>query len=67
MLRNFLKKMRRIARDEQGISAVEYAILGALVALGIAAAASTLATDIGTALGNIGSKITGTGGTGTGG
>ena len=62
MLRNFLKKMRRIARDEQGISAVEYAILGALVALGIAAAASTLATDIGTALGNIGSKITGTGG-----
>lgn len=63
MLRNFFKKTRQIARDEQGISAVEYAILGALVALGIAAAATTLAKDIGTALGNIGKEITGTGGT----
>ena len=62
MLRNFLKKTRWIARDEQGISAVEYAILGALVALGIASAATGLASDIGTALGNIGSRITGTGG-----
>jgi len=67
MLRNFLKKTRRIARDEQGISAVEYAILGALVALGIASAATGLASDIGKALENIGDKITGTGGgTGTG-
>jgi pilus assembly protein Flp/PilA len=66
MLRNFFKKTRQIARDEQGISAVEYAILGALVALGIATAATSLGANISTALSNIGSKITGTAGTGSG-
>ncbi|WP_342235657.1 Flp family type IVb pilin [Inquilinus sp. OTU3971] len=64
MLRKIFNKTRQIARDEQGISAVEYAILGALVALGIATAATDLAADIGTALSNIGDRITGTGGTG---
>lgn len=70
MLRNFFKKTRQIARDEQGISAVEYAILGALVALGIATAATGLGTSITGALENIGTTISGTGGgtgTGTGG
>ncbi|MGL4961426.1 MAG: Flp family type IVb pilin [Inquilinus sp.] len=67
MLRNSFKKMRQIARDEQGISAVEYAILGALVALGIATAATGLGTSIKGALEKIGTTITGTGGgTGTG-
>ncbi|MBW8725525.1 MAG: Flp family type IVb pilin [Inquilinus limosus] len=46
MLRKFFKKARRIARDEQGITAVEYAILGALVALGITATAGQLGTAI---------------------
>ncbi len=31
MLRKLFRKARQVARDEQGISAVEYAILGALV------------------------------------
>jgi pilus assembly protein Flp/PilA len=67
MLRNFFSKARRIARDEQGITAVEYAILGALVALGITVAAGSLGTSIAGALGRIGDVIDGTGGTGGGG
>lgn len=59
MLRKFFKKARQVARDEQGITAVEYAILGALVALGIVTAATTLGQDISTALGNISSTILG--------
>ncbi len=67
MLRKFFKKARQIARDEKGITAVEYAILGAVVALGIVTAAGALGEDISTALGNIGSVITGGGGGGGGG
>ncbi|MGK9233420.1 Flp family type IVb pilin [Inquilinus limosus] len=63
MLRKFFKKARQIARDEQGISAVEYAILGALVAVGIATAASTLGSDIKTAIEDMSKAITGEQGT----
>lgn len=62
MLRKFFKKARQVARDEQGITAVEYAILGALVALGIVTAATQLGSDISTALGNISTTILGGGG-----
>lgn len=53
MLRKFFKKARQVARDEQGISAVEYAILGALVALGITLAATNVGAAISGALGRI--------------
>ena len=59
MLRNFFKKARQVVRDDQGITAVEYAILGALVALGITAASTGLAGAISGALGRIATAVGG--------
>lgn len=59
MLRKFFTKARQVARDEQGITAVEYAILGALVALGITVAATGLGSAITGALGRIATAVGG--------
>jgi len=58
MLRKFFKKARQIARDEQGISAVEYAILGALIAAAVAGVAGTLGTNVSGALTTISNAFT---------
>jgi Flp pilus assembly pilin Flp len=39
-----LKRFVHLAKDARGVTAVEYALIGALVALGIAAALSGMAT-----------------------
>lgn len=57
MLRNFFKKARQVVRDDQGITAVEYAILGCLLALGITAAATALAGSITAAFARIGAAF----------
>ena len=57
MLRNILKKTCGIVRDEQGITAIEYAILGSLVALGIVTASTGLATSIAGVFTRIGTAI----------
>lgn len=59
MLRKFFKKARQVVRDDQGITAVEYAILGALVTLGITVAATNLGTAIAGALQEITTAISG--------
>jgi len=56
----FLVKIQVLAdclRDEDGQDMVEYAIVMGLIALGATAAMKTLATSIGTGLGNIGTKL----------
>ncbi|KGM35035.1 hypothetical protein P409_06875 [Inquilinus limosus MP06] len=59
MLRKFFKKAGQVVRDDQGITAVEYAILGALVALGITAASTSLGQAITGAFGRIVTAIGG--------
>jgi pilus assembly protein Flp/PilA len=49
--------LRKLGRDQAGVTVVEYALLAALIALGISVAAGTLATDISTAFTNIGTKV----------
>lgn len=63
MLRTLLQKARWIARDEAGISAVEYAILGALVAAGIAVAATALGDNVSAAIQNMADVVSGEGDT----
>lgn len=69
MLRNYLKKtFVKAAREEDGITAVEYAVMGALIAVALIAAVGTLTGGISTAFSNISSIVTtpGTGSSGSG-
>lgn len=45
--------------DESGQDLVEYALVAALIGLGATAAMKGLATSIGSALGNVGTKLSG--------
>ncbi|MBN3854986.1 MULTISPECIES: Flp family type IVb pilin [unclassified Paraburkholderia] len=56
-MKNIIANASRFIRDEEGISAIEYALLGSLIALAIIAAVSGLATKISTAFDTIGDSI----------
>jgi pilus assembly protein Flp/PilA len=59
MLRNYLKTtFAKVAREEDGITAVEYAVMGALIAVALIAAVGALTTGIGTAFDNIATIVT---------
>jgi pilus assembly protein Flp/PilA len=47
----------RFVREENGQDLIEYALLAALVALGCVAAMNTLAGNIGTAFGKVGTSL----------
>jgi pilus assembly protein Flp/PilA len=57
IMKNIIANASRFIRDEEGISAIEYALLGSLIALAIIAAVSGLATKISTAFDTIGDSI----------
>jgi pilus assembly protein Flp/PilA len=57
IMNNIIAKAIQFIRDEDGISAIEYALLGSLIALAIIAAVSGLATKISTAFNTIGDSI----------
>jgi len=46
-MKTYLQKFLSFLRDEEGASAIEYALLVALIALAITAGATTLGTRIG--------------------
>jgi len=46
-MKTYLQRMLAFLRDEEGASAIEYALLVALIALAIVAGATTLGTRIG--------------------
>ena len=59
MLRNYLKKtFGKAAREEDGITAVEYAVMGALIAVALITAVTALTGGINTAFTNIKTIIT---------
>lgn len=47
----------QFAQDEGGATAIEYGLLAALVALGIAAGATTLGTELGLLFGRIATRL----------
>jgi pilus assembly protein Flp/PilA len=53
------KLINSFRRDEHGAAMVEYGLLVGLVALGVAAAATTLGTDISTLFTTIGTYLAG--------
>jgi pilus assembly protein Flp/PilA len=48
-----------LLHDESGQDLIEYALVAALIALGATASMKVLATTIGSALGGIGTRLTG--------
>jgi pilus assembly protein Flp/PilA len=48
----------KLLRDESGQDLIEYALVAALIALGAAASMRALATTIGSAMTDIGSRLT---------
>lgn len=54
MLRNIVSKfLVRVARDEEGLTAVEYAVLGGLIVTALGAAASAFSADLLAAFGGL--------------
>jgi len=56
-MKNVIAKASRFIRDEDGITAIEYALLASLLALAIIGAVSGLADKISTAFDTIGDSI----------
>jgi len=52
-----LNAIRRFVKEEEGAAAAEYALLLALITLGIVVAATLLGTNIGVAITNAANKI----------
>jgi pilus assembly protein Flp/PilA len=52
------KALLKLVKDESGQDLIEYALVAALIALGAVASMRTLAASIGTALGNVGTRLT---------
>ena len=59
------RRFRRFARANEAVSAIEYAILVGVIAVGIAAALAAFETNITTALSNIGTTVQSTNVAGT--
>ncbi|MDZ7712502.1 MAG: Flp family type IVb pilin [Rhodovibrio sp.] len=57
-MRKFIKTF---ARDESGATAIEYALIAALIAVGIVTAATQLGTDISDLFGKVSGELTGAG------
>ena len=53
------RRLRRFARANKAVSALEYAILVGVIAVGIGAALATFSTSVTTALGTIGTAVSG--------
>lgn len=53
MMNAILNVMARLRRDERGLTAVEYAVLGGIVVLAITAATATFGTNLTNAFTNM--------------
>ncbi len=56
-METYMQKFLSFLRDEEGASAIEYALLVALIALAITAGATTLGTKIGAMFNNAAAQL----------
>ncbi|HXZ08829.1 MAG TPA: Flp family type IVb pilin [Paraburkholderia sp.] len=56
-MKNFIAMAARFVRDEDGISAIEYGLLAALIALAIVGAVTTLGGNLSTIFTNVAGSI----------
>jgi pilus assembly protein Flp/PilA len=55
----FISAVQAFIADENGVTAIEYGLIAALVGVGIATAAQSLGDNLSTLFDNIGLKLTG--------
>lgn len=56
-MKNILASIQRFVRDEEGVSAIEYGLIAALIAVAIAGAVTTLGTDLSALFTTISGKL----------
>jgi pilus assembly protein Flp/PilA len=56
-MKNLLNTVSNFLRDEEGLTMVEYAIAGAIIAVGVATAFGTITGAVGTAADNISDAV----------
>jgi pilus assembly protein Flp/PilA len=54
---NFISAVKAFAADENGVTAIEYGLIAALVGVGIMVAANALGGNLSTLFGKIGNKL----------
>jgi pilus assembly protein Flp/PilA len=54
---NFISAVKDFVADENGVTAIEYGLIAALVGVGIIAGASALGTKLNKLFGDIGTKV----------
>lgn len=52
-----MSRLTKFLRDEEGASAIEYALIAGLIAVAIVATLTTLGTDISALFGTVSSKL----------
>jgi pilus assembly protein Flp/PilA len=55
---NFISAVKAFARDENGVTAIEYGLIAALIGVAVVASAKTLGGDLDKLFGFISGKIT---------
>ena len=55
---SIISAVKAFAADENGVTAIEYGLIAALVGVAVVAGASKLGTELGTAFSTIADKIT---------
>ena len=58
MTANFINSIRNFWHDESGVSAIEYGLIAALVALAIVTGATAIGSDLNAMFNAIGTKLT---------
>jgi pilus assembly protein Flp/PilA len=56
-MRNVIREFKKFTREESGATAIEYGLLAALIALGIAAGATALGAELGLFFGRIATRL----------
>ncbi len=56
-MRNVIREFKKFTHEESGATAIEYGLLAALIALGIAAGATALGAELGLFFGRIGTRL----------
>lgn len=61
-----MERIRRFFKDEEGVTAIEYGLIAALIAVGIIVALTAVKTGLVTTFGKVSTELGGAAGTGGG-